>query len=111
MLVKMRLGGASNRSLENILLKSREDWRALRSSGVGGLGALAMKNLSKLPQFFCEAGVKRGCLRCSAKQGGHGPLCRFWRCFRRVCRGPMQQWFKAQGGGNPRLRDLDVKCW
>lgn len=50
-LVKMRLGGASNRSLGQILLKSREDYRALRKNGVGGLSALAWKNLSKLGQF------------------------------------------------------------
>jgi len=48
----MRVGGASNRSLRNILQKSREDYRALKTSGVGGLAALAWKNLSKLPQFF-----------------------------------------------------------
>jgi glycosyltransferase len=54
-LVKMRVGGASNRSLRNIVRKSREDYRALRVNGVGGLGALAWKNLSKLPQF-----LKRG---------------------------------------------------
>jgi len=52
MLVKMRVGGASNRSLKNILRKSREDYRALRVNQVGGLWALAWKNLSKLPQFF-----------------------------------------------------------
>jgi len=51
-LVKMRLGGASNRSLGNIIRKSREDYRALKQNGVGGLWALAWKNLSKLPQFF-----------------------------------------------------------
>lgn len=51
-LVKMRVGGASNRSLKNILQKSCEDYRALRANGVGGLEALAWKNLSKLPQFF-----------------------------------------------------------
>lgn len=51
-LVKMRLGGASNRSLKNILCKTAEDWRALRANRVGGLGALAWKNLGKLPQFF-----------------------------------------------------------
>lgn len=51
-LVKMRLGGASNRSLRNILNKSREDYAALKANRVGGLGALAWKNLSKLPQFF-----------------------------------------------------------
>jgi len=51
-LVKMRVGGASNRSISNILEKSKEDYRALRSNGVGGLGALAWKNLSKLGQFI-----------------------------------------------------------
>jgi glycosyltransferase len=50
----MRLGGASNRSLANIVRKSREDLDALRRAGVGALGgwgALAWKNLSKLGQF------------------------------------------------------------
>lgn len=51
-LVKMRLGGASNRSLRNLVQKSREDYRAMRSNGVGGVAALAWKNLSKVPQFF-----------------------------------------------------------
>jgi glycosyltransferase involved in cell wall biosynthesis len=53
-LVKMRVGGASNRSLGNIIRKSREDLDALRRTRVGalgGLGALAWKNLSKLTQF------------------------------------------------------------
>jgi glycosyltransferase len=50
-LVKMRVGGASNRSLAQVWRKSAEDYRALRKNGVGGLGALAWKNLSKLGQF------------------------------------------------------------
>ena len=50
--VRMRMGGASNRSLSNILRKSREDYKALRSHRVGGLIALALKNFRKLPQFF-----------------------------------------------------------
>lgn len=53
-LVKMRLGGISNRSLKAIWRKSREDWNALRRTGVGafgGVGALVWKNLSKLSQF------------------------------------------------------------
>lgn len=53
-MVKMRLGGASNRSLRNVIRKSREDLDALRRSKVGalgGLGALVWKNLSKLGQF------------------------------------------------------------
>jgi glycosyltransferase len=51
-LVKMRVGGESNRSLGRILQKSREDYRALRTNDVGGVQALAWKNLSKLPQFL-----------------------------------------------------------
>jgi glycosyltransferase involved in cell wall biosynthesis len=51
-LVKMRLGGVSNRSLHNLLQKSREDYRALRRNRVGGLGTLLLKNLQKLPQFL-----------------------------------------------------------
>jgi hypothetical protein len=37
-LVRMRTGGASNRSLRNLLRKSSEDDRALRANGVGGVG-------------------------------------------------------------------------
>lgn len=51
-LVRMRVGGASNRSLKQILRKSREDYLALRRNRMGGLPALAWKNLSKVPQFF-----------------------------------------------------------
>lgn len=53
-LVTMRLGGASNRSLKAITRKTAEDWRALRQTRVGalgGVGALLWKNLSKLRQF------------------------------------------------------------
>lgn len=53
-LVKMRLGGESNRSLAQIILKSREDLRALRNNGVGGLGTLAAKNLRKISQFLVK---------------------------------------------------------
>lgn len=51
-LVKMRLGGLSNRSLKNILRKSTEDYRALKANGVGGIAALCWKNLGKLGQYF-----------------------------------------------------------
>ena len=51
-LVKMRTGGESNRSLGRIFRKSREDWRALRANRAGGLFTLAAKNLRKVPQFF-----------------------------------------------------------
>ena len=53
-LVKMRAGGASNRSLQAMLRKSREDLVALRKNEVGGLATLLCKNLRKLPQFFAS---------------------------------------------------------
>lgn len=56
-MVKMRTGGASNRSLKNILRKTREDFDAMRLHRVGGLGTLVRKNLSKLPQFFVRSPV------------------------------------------------------
>lgn len=54
-LVKMRVGGVSNRSLKTISQKSREDWLALRECGFTHTQAaitLLQKNFSKLPQFF-----------------------------------------------------------
>lgn len=51
-LVRMRWGGESNRSLGRILRKSREDYTALRRNGVGGMATLFAKNFSKIPQFF-----------------------------------------------------------
>lgn len=51
-LVKMRLGGASNRSIKNMIQKSREDCLAMNANGISPFIALPVKNLSKLPQFF-----------------------------------------------------------
>ena len=53
-LIKMRVGGASNASLGHILKKSKEDLRALRRNDIGGYGALAFKNLSKIGQFVLK---------------------------------------------------------
>lgn len=50
--VKMRVGGESNRSLGRILVKSREDYRALRKNGVGGSTTLLAKNVRKIRQFL-----------------------------------------------------------
>lgn len=47
----MKIGGASNRNLRAILLKTSEDWRIMRSYGLG-LKCLLFKNFSKLGQFF-----------------------------------------------------------
>jgi glycosyltransferase involved in cell wall biosynthesis len=49
---RMRVGGASNRSLVNVMRKSREDYIAIRRNGAGGFGTLALKNVSKLHQFL-----------------------------------------------------------
>jgi len=51
-LLKMRVGGASNRSLKNIIQKTKEDIRALKSNNVPSLRAILWKNLSKIPQFI-----------------------------------------------------------
>ncbi len=50
-MVKMRTGGVSNRSLKSLMIKSSEDYKALRRSGVGGITTLFMKNASKIAQF------------------------------------------------------------
>lgn len=51
-MVRMRTGGASNRSLRAMWRKSREDLGVLRAHRIGGLFSLACKNLRKLPQFL-----------------------------------------------------------
>jgi glycosyltransferase involved in cell wall biosynthesis len=58
-LVKMRVGGESNRSLSRILKKSHEDYTALRRYGVGGIGTLMAKNFSKLEQFLPRKGIPK----------------------------------------------------
>jgi|SRR5579862_4692829 len=50
-LVRMRSGGASNRSIRALAQKSREDLLAMRRNRVGGIATLLCKNLRKLPQF------------------------------------------------------------
>ena len=54
-LVRMRWGGVSNSSLRNMLIKSTEDYTAMRQNGMGGLVALLRKNVAKLPQFMVRA--------------------------------------------------------
>ncbi len=51
-LVKMRVGGASNGSIKQILRKSKEDIAAMRKNGINPFIALPYKNVSKLPQFL-----------------------------------------------------------
>jgi len=51
-LVKMRVGGISNKSFRSIMQKSREDYRVMKNNKIGGFIPLLWKNLSKLQQFF-----------------------------------------------------------
>jgi glycosyltransferase involved in cell wall biosynthesis len=51
-ITKMRVGGMSNRSVKNILQKSKEDYRAVTSNKVGGLLSVLRKNTSKIKQFI-----------------------------------------------------------
>lgn len=51
-LIKMCVGGISNKSLRHIIQKSREDWRVIRESGIGHVHTLIWKNLGKLGQFL-----------------------------------------------------------
>lgn len=51
-LVRMRAGGISNRSLKTIIRKSREDIEVLRRNKVGGVLTLFRKNLRKVSQFW-----------------------------------------------------------
>ncbi|TKF88862.1 glycosyltransferase [Vibrio breoganii] len=51
-LIKMRVGGASNRSLSNIIQKTKEDIKALKNSSLSWPQAILIKNLSKIPQFI-----------------------------------------------------------
>lgn len=51
-LYKMRVGGESNKSIQNIIKKMREDYRALENNRIGGVSTILIKNLSKIPQFF-----------------------------------------------------------
>jgi glycosyltransferase involved in cell wall biosynthesis len=48
----MSIGGASNKNLKNIIIKVKEDYRAIRNNKIGGLTTLFIKNISKLKQFL-----------------------------------------------------------
>ena len=51
-LVTMRIGGESNKSLKNILLKMKEDLRAIKKNHVGHIVSVLFKSISKIPQFY-----------------------------------------------------------
>tara|TARA_R110002012_G_scaffold295203_1_gene491644 strand:- start:67 stop:813 length:747 start_codon:yes stop_codon:yes gene_type:complete len=51
-LINMRVGGESNRSLKNIINKTREDVQAMKLNDLPIVRAILGKNFSKIPQFF-----------------------------------------------------------
>ena len=51
-ITNMRVGGASNRSIKNIIKKSKEDYIAIKRNNVGNIITLIRKNTSKIKQFF-----------------------------------------------------------
>ena len=52
LMVVMRLGGASNKSLSNIITKIREDYRIAKNNDIGGIMLVLGKNLRKIPQLI-----------------------------------------------------------
>jgi glycosyltransferase involved in cell wall biosynthesis len=51
-LVRMRAGGISNRSLKTIIRKTLEDYDVVRRNQLGGVGTLLLKNFTKISQFW-----------------------------------------------------------
>jgi len=51
-LVEMKVGGKSNSSLENIYKKTKEDILSMKANQLPVPMAIAMKNLSKIPQLY-----------------------------------------------------------
>ncbi len=51
-MMKMRVGGESNKSIKNILKKMKEDVKALKKNNLGGWQTVLMKNITKIPQLF-----------------------------------------------------------
>jgi len=50
---KMRIGGASNKGIKNLIRKTREDYRASRNNGLRlPLKVVLFKNFSKIQQWF-----------------------------------------------------------
>jgi glycosyltransferase len=52
LVMKMRVGGASKRSLKNIIIKTHEDITILKKHNIFWPRALLIKNFSKITQFI-----------------------------------------------------------
>ncbi len=54
-LLKMRVGGVSNRNLNRVIIKSKEDYSSLIKNNLPyPLFSLLLKNISKIPQFIIK---------------------------------------------------------
>ena len=51
-IVKMKIGGISNKSIKNLIIKSCEDYQIIKRNNLGGFFTLLYKNLSKVKQYF-----------------------------------------------------------
>ncbi len=51
-MIKMRIGGESNKSIKNIFKKMKEDLKALKKNNLGSIHTVFLKNISKIPQLF-----------------------------------------------------------
>lgn len=58
-LIRMRVGGESNKSIKNVIRKSLEDIRAMHTNGLISFAALFNKNASKFKQFMPPEWVNR----------------------------------------------------
>ena len=51
-ITEMRVGGISNHGVKNLIRKTKEDYRTIRSNKIGGMITVILKNTSKIKQFF-----------------------------------------------------------
>ncbi|NOZ36200.1 MAG: glycosyltransferase [Chlorobi bacterium] len=51
-MIKMRMGGESNKNIKNIILKMKEDVKALKNNNIGNWHTVILKNIIKIPQLF-----------------------------------------------------------
>ncbi|MCF6366645.1 MAG: glycosyltransferase [Bacteroidales bacterium] len=51
-LIKMRVGGESNKSIKHIFKKMKEDVKALKKNKLGNWHTVLLKNIIKIPQLF-----------------------------------------------------------
>lgn len=51
-MIKMSWGGKSNGSIANLIRKSKEDLKVIKSNNIGGLFTLLLKNTRKIKQFL-----------------------------------------------------------